>query len=276
MFTASRNTLQTPFRLIVSLSLILFSTHTVSKHTHKNIKVLVLIIASDQFPIYVELQRLWRLYMHTDPKHIEAYFIKGDEHLPKKTMIERDIIWSRTDDGWPPASAGILNKTILSLERMMPRIHEFDYILRTNLSSFYMFPRLLRFLKKLPKTGCYCGSHIGDGKTGSGCGFIISPDIAKKLVRNKKNFLNLQIADDLAIGQFLHKRGIKLLPQKRMDFFSLGDWYNRGTIPQDIFHFRIKNNQHKLRLTDDIYIYTELLNMFYSENRHSNMKTSMI
>jgi hypothetical protein len=240
-------------------------------HTHKDIKVLVLIIASDQFPVYVELQKIWRSYMHLDPKHVEAYFIKGNEHLSTTAKIEGDIIWSKTSDGWIPASGGILNKTILSLEMMLPRIDEFDYILRTNLSSFYIFPRLLKFLKTLPKSRCYCGSHIGDGKTGSGCGFFMSPDLVKMLVHNKHNFWDItRIGDDVAIGNFLRKQGIRLLPQKRMDFFSLSDWYNKGSIPRDVFQFRVKNNEHELRLTDDIFIQTQLLKMFYQGKKNGD------
>ena len=85
-----------------------------------NLKVLVLIIASDQVPIYRELQEVWRSYMHSDPQHIEAYFIKGDPNLPSLYEIKEDVIWSRTEEGWSP---GIINKTVLSLEAMRDRLH---------------------------------------------------------------------------------------------------------------------------------------------------------
>jgi hypothetical protein len=255
IFAGTRSLLQTSFWLIIFLT-----AHVLFSHDRTDMKVLVLIIASDQFPVYIELQKIWRFYMHRDPEHIEAYFIKGNEHLPKKTMIKGDIIWSKTKEGWIPDSAGILNKTILSLEMMIPRMNEFDYILRTNLSSFYVFPRLLSFLKTLPKTGCYCGSAIHSGSTiASGCGFIISPDVVKKLVRHKRHLLNVaHIGDDVAIGCFLHDRGIRFLPQKRIDFFSLAEWnMKKDAIPQDIFQFRVKNNQHELRFTDDIFIHSD-------------------
>jgi hypothetical protein len=267
MLDAVKDLFSVGFRSIVVLSLTTFVIGAPFQAYDQNIKVLVLIIASDQFPVYSALQEMWRSYMHVDPEHIEAYFIKGDERLPTTTMIKGDIIWSKTRDDWIPASGGILNKTILSLEMMMPRIREFDYILRTNLSSFYVFPRLLQFLKRLPKTRCYCGSDIGDGKTGSGCGFIMSPDVVKMLVKNKRRFLNVtHVGDDEAIGSFLRSQGIRLIPQKRMNFFSLADWYNQGPIPHDIFHFRVKNDHHELRLTDDIFIQSELLKMFYHKS----------
>lgn len=241
----------------------LFSILSAYAYKEKHPKILVLIIASDQFEVYRELQNIWRSYMHLDPEHIEAYFIKGDENIPSVTMVQDDIIWSKTSDGWIPASAGILNKTILSLEMMMPRMHEFDYVLRTNLSSFYVFPRLVEFLRTLPKKQCYCGSHIGDGRTGSGCGFIISSDVAELLVYNKHQFLNVtHVEDDIAIGDFLNANGIGLLPQERMDFYSLADWHNKGPIANDIFQFRIKN-PHELRLAHDIFIHKELFKLFY-------------
>ncbi|MCX6988703.1 MAG: hypothetical protein NTZ52_04285 [Chlamydiae bacterium] len=119
---------------------------------HRNPKVLVLIIASDNFPgvdlvfPYPELKKIWRSYMHTNP-NIEAYFIQGDPNLSSPYEIQGDVIWSKTEENLRP---GILNKTLLSIECMLPRINEFDYVLRTNLSSFYVFPRLLHFLQTLP------------------------------------------------------------------------------------------------------------------------------
>lgn len=160
--------------------LFLFFFISMPTFCERNLRVLVLIIASDQFPVYVELQKIWQSYIHSDPEHIETYFIRGDPNLPTSYEIKNDIIWSKTDEGWSPASAGIINKTVLSLEAMLPRLHEFDYILRTNLSSFYVFPRLLKFLETLPKKRCYAGSNTGgDSPIASGCGFIISPDVAK-------------------------------------------------------------------------------------------------
>lgn len=45
---------------------------------------------------------------------------------------------------------GILNKTVKGLEFLQPCFSDFDYILRTNLSSFYVFPKLLNFLHQAP------------------------------------------------------------------------------------------------------------------------------
>lgn len=253
--------------LLIAKTLISFLLITTLAFPQKNIKVLVLIIASDQLPVYQELQKMWQSYMHYDPQHVEAYFIKGDINLPVITEIKDDVIWSKTDEGWVPESAGIINKTIFSLQAMLPRLREFDYVLRTNLSSFYIFPRLLKFLETAPKRRFYCGSgDTDDDPIASGCGFIMSPDVVKLLIKNKWHFLNNNLSpDDCLIGHFLQKHRIKRTPHHRMDIPTIEFWNEvKNMVSSELFHFRVKNAQDHLRSTDEIFIQSQLLNMFYS------------
>jgi len=103
---------------LLILSLLIFQSKTVAKE--REMKVLVLIICSDQFPgttltfPYKEMQEVWRSYMHRDPEHVEAYFIRANPHLNSMYEIQGDVIWSKTEENVIP---GILNKTsyLLSL-----------------------------------------------------------------------------------------------------------------------------------------------------------------
>jgi len=242
------------------------------KRSKDNIKLLVLIIASDDYPVYKELQKLWRSYMHYDKNHVEAYFIRGDPDLATDCEIHDDVIWTKTPENLIP---GITNKTILSLEAFLPRIKgEFDYILRTNLSSFYVFPRLLEFLGSCQKNHFYCGSMIlYTPGIASGCGFLITPDIAEILVQHKSDLVNNttpniieghEAYDDIVIGALIKNKGIPLIQHPRMDFCTLETWHQHNTIiPENIFQFRVKSYWDNLRLTDDIYIQSQLLKMFY-------------
>lgn len=228
-------------------------------------KILILIIASNNFPVYEKLQEQWRSYMDSDPEHIKVYFLKGDPDLATPHRFEQDTIWIRTTEGYVPQSAGIINKTILALEALSPRLSEFQYVLRTNLSSFYVFPRLLKYVHKLPKTRCYSASPLYPGsEIGSGCGFLISSDVARLLAKNKNKFLGrVDLEDDQLIGRFLKRRKIPLLPHARCDFSDLESFLNqRDHIPQDVFHFRVKT-VFENRLVHDIFIHSELLKMFY-------------
>lgn len=222
-------------------------------------KLLVLIIASDNLPVYKNLEQVWRSYMHLDPEHVEAYFIRGNPDLTANYEIVDDVLWSKTIENPKP---GMLNKTILSLEFFRGRLDEFDYVLRTNLSSFYYFPNLLKFLATLPKTKCYAA----DGKKfGSGCGYFLSPDVVKLMINNKHLFLNNSSDyDDVVVGDVFRKCHIPLLPVPRIDFASLQDWLlAKDKIPSEAFHFRIKNREEKLRVTEDLFILSELLKRYY-------------
>ncbi len=236
----------------------------------REIKLLVLITASDDLPVYEKEQQIWRSYMHLDPLHIQAFFMKANPDLPSACEIQGDIIWCRTADTLLP---GVLIKTISSLELLSSGINgfDFDYVLRTNLSSFYFFPLLLEFLKTLPKSGCYCArpgqlGHDGKGEInfGSGAGFILSKDLAQMLVQAKSELLVSNEYDDVTIGAFFHSNNIGLIPAENIEFNSLDLWLDaKDRIPVDIFHFRCKNNNPDLRISHEVYILDELLNRFY-------------
>jgi hypothetical protein len=91
--------------------------------------------------------------------------------------------------------------------------------------------------------------------------------VVELLIKNKQLLLNNSSNyDDVVMGIFLKRRGIRIRQHKRTDFFNLNDWHRtKNNIPSDVFHFRIKNNSPKLRLTDDVYIQSQLLHMFYPE-----------
>ncbi len=236
-------------------------------HIEKSPRLLILILASDQSPTYRELQNVWRTYMHSNPTQIKAYFLKGDPELSSTIEIRDDTIWSKTQEGLIQESAGIINKTILSLEALLPRCQEFDYVLRTNLSSFYIFPRLLEFLKTLPKQGCYAGSPLWPkSQMASGSGFILSMDLVQMLVKEKGQFLgNRSVEDDLLIGRFFHQQHIPLHAHERMDFLNLHDWnQSKEKIPSHIFQIRIKTPEQN-RLIHDSYIQYKLLHQFYGK-----------
>jgi len=263
------------FLSLLFLSMPLFASTPPNKK-----KLLILIIASDNHPAFIELQEIWRRYMHSDPEHIEAYFIKGDPNLSVENEIVGDTIYSRIKDCYRP---GILEKTVLSMEFMLDKIKECDYVLRTNLSSFYVFPKLLRFLNTLPKTNCYCGRPLvpchGDVTSefynvpfAWGLGFILSPDMAELLVENKEELLakKWDAPDDVAIGGFFHNKGVKITLADFVAFTTYNDWVRKKEVlPKNAFHFRAKKHylkrQKQDNYDDELLILTELLEKFYPE-----------
>jgi len=236
----------------------------------KSPKLLVLIIASDNFPgsnlvfPYKQMQEVWRSYMQLDPTHVKAYFIRSNPDLSNDFELDGDTLWSKTEESVKP---GILNKTLLSMEYFLSQQDEFefDYVLRTNLSSFYVIPKFFDFLHTLPKNRLYCASGEGFG---SGCGYLLSSDVVEMIVKHKHEIYDNIGDDDVVMAQFLFKNGIRLLPAPRNDFYSLSDWLTyKQQSNFDHFHFRVKNFIHENRATEDLTIYSELLLMYYGLNK---------
>ncbi len=248
-----------PIRRIVSV-FFLFSCFLLS-HSHAEGKVLFLIIAHDSGKHLVAMQNVWRSYMNIDPEHVEAYFLKADPNIRKEIKVDGDTIFAKTKENSVP---GCMNKTIMAMKYFAPRLSEFDYVIRTNLSSFFIFSRLFTFLQTLPKTGCYCGSPLGWPCYASGAGIIFSPDLVQLMVDHIDELKNIHPIDDILISQFLMKYGVTLIPAKQMYFSSIEQWeVGKNSISDDIFHFRTKNTNETLRFCHDIMIQAELLKMFY-------------
>mgnify|MGYP005850001447 CR=1 FL=1 len=237
-------------------------------------KLLILIIASDNQKVYQEYQKVWRAYMHEYPE-IESYFIKSDPQLQTKYKVEKDVIWIKQKESYIP---GVLYKTLGSLEFFQaklgfslenPQERNFDYVLRTNLSSFYDLPKLLLRLEKLPKKKCYAAvKGESDGIIyGSGSGFILSTDVIKFLIDNQKKIKD-NYQDDIAIGDILYDT-FGLIELSRLNAVSIKNFAQNDEKIKDHFHFRLKicsvENESKLRLHRERYLAQELLYKIYNK-----------
>lgn len=253
------------------------ATQVMEQPKAKEPKVLVLIIASDNLEAYINLQKVWKSYMHSDPEHFEVYFIRGNPELSTPYEIKGDDLFVKAEENYVP---GITEKTVLSMEAMLSRLKEFDYVLRTNLSSFYVFERLLDFLQYLPKEGCYCGVHsylpeewvpeFGRIDYVSGAGILLSSDLAEVLVHEKEDIFafSRELPDDVLFGYYFQNNSIPIRNIGRLDLPSLEHWNGiKDNIPGDIFHFRAKQHygirSAQESFDDELYIDLELLKIFY-------------
>ena len=227
-------------------------------------KVLLLIIDSDNAPVYAHLRANWRIYMHNHPIQIESYFLRADPTISKSIIIHNDTITVKTIENW---TTGTLNKTILALSALSPKIESnFDFIIRTNLSTFYIFDRLINFLQHSPKTNFYSGFLARHNSTiyASGSGFILSKDVAKVLIHNKQELLNLNEWDDVAIGKFLALQGIYPVNHSRIDIPSFSNYekiIQQALRDSDTFQLRIKLSEP--RIPNEIIIKQHALKTFY-------------
>jgi hypothetical protein len=110
---------------------------------------------------------------------------------------------------------------------------KWDYIFRTNASSYVDKNLLLEFAHTLNKENVYCG--INGGGFASGSGFFLSRDAAWIL----RNELTDQPhgAEDVAIGETLNRNYIKVTPgAQRFDYYPI-----KPSIPK-VYHYRCKSD----------------------------------
>jgi hypothetical protein len=124
----------------------------------------------------------------------------------------------------------------------MPR---FDYVYRTNTSSYLSLPRLQEIVTAMPRTNCYAG-FIGQYPSGrcqfaSGSGMLMSWDIAVRVGGTLTGW-EWGTIDDVALGAFLAASEISPQPLPRVDTPSVDDVEELSSEElRDAFHFRCKS-----------------------------------
>ena len=107
---------------------------------------------------------------------------------------------------------GIFQKTILSIERLLPR--KYDYYIRTNLSTFIRYNKLYKYLDKIGIVNepIYRGVYCTESNWVGGFGIILNKIAAKKLVeigKQSKYFSNSNTPDDVLVGKIMTSIGCK-------------------------------------------------------------------
>ena len=188
----------------------------------------MLIISSDSDPVYVEHRKVWSTYMNSNSQ-IECYFI---QYRDGPQEIEGNTFWLNGVETFP----AILTKTLDSIEYFSKN---YDFIVRTNMSSLWNFNVLIDHLETLPKEGVYNGfiGHFNNFQFASGSGYIITPDVAQLLLQNRKIAETYPELDDVAVGYTLNKLNINPSIGRRNDSLS----YDERS-----YHYRFKNSDRSV------------------------------
>ena len=109
-------------------------------------------------------------------------------------------------EGWNE----LLPNTLSAMKYLRDNI-DFDFLIRTNQSTYWDLSNLNKLLKNLPLNEVYAGSlekrEYPEVDFISGSGIIFSKDVVDLLITNQ-NKIESDFIDDLAIGRFLNKLDI--------------------------------------------------------------------
>lgn len=233
-------------------------------------RILNLIIASENEPYYPGLMKQWARYMNRHPT-IASWFIRYDPRLTTPYQFHENTLWIKgVEDGFH-----IYDKTAQALQICLsnPAYKDIEYVIRTNLSSFYVWERFLDFLGGAPTTR-FIGARIITQRDNvpypSGCGMILSRDVAELWAYNTNTPERSNLSDDWAFGYTLQRNNLEITPtycymipdEETILHFKENVLHQ---LPKDCFHARVKAGTEEHRRTYEVSNYKFLVDHFYGD-----------
>lgn len=170
-------------------------------------------------------------------RKIDAFWGRFSAMLP--TYSQGNVIRTKTLEYWVGTSA----KMHAGLRHVVTH-HEFDYLVRTNSSTYIHLPSLIEHLKSAPSTKYYAGADIGEPHAHGTC-IILSRDAAEDLSRDFE--WDYDTVDDAAVGRAAARAGLRLYSLREI---SIGPDSVNNLGPEDLagtFIWRVKTRGNRDR-----------------------------
>jgi hypothetical protein len=174
--------------------------------------------------------------------NVQFFFLYNEPSLTEIKITGNDITFPNSETVYT-----IFHKTIGFFDYSLKQL-EYTHLLRTNLSSFFKFSKLIENLQMLPFNNLVYSSDLC-GKFPSGCGMVYSRDVIDKILQITKPTLFKKIKrarkydnDDVKIGLIVNKLDI---PIKRYKIH----FEKKILTDRDYFHYRTRfENCHDLNM----------------------------
>jgi hypothetical protein len=182
-------------------------------------KILILIIYSDNdeknAEVYRKMANIHMRYVNNF-ENVSSYFIQMREKQTNNIEIEDKFIYVKGNE----TLMNIMHKTIEAMDYLFNTLgFDYNYVIRTNISTVLNIPQLKSYCKNLPKKNIYTGSSILklnwiDYNSGikdnslfgteyaQGVCIVMSKDVVYNILDNKKN-IKFDIIDDLSFGIYI-------------------------------------------------------------------------
>jgi hypothetical protein len=235
-------------------------------------KVILLFFASDTEPIFRNLKILQEKYIHLN-NNIKCFFTYSNN--PELTPKEYDLVYKEYKENHHPPNA--TGKVVRAMEHIVNN-YKFDFLIRTNLSTFWDFDRLLKRLDTLPKEKCLAGRFSNSRPHHvAGTGMILSPDMVNYIIENQqlvvKQFPRWHAEDRLISNLIIEGLNFKPIDLTKNNY-AIEDIidYNEEIVKERLMkayqseiidNYRIKNHRTD-RLKVDLPVVKLILKMLYN------------
>ena len=188
------------------------------------IKIVHLVLYNDDNVNYVQMYKILSEHYQKYP-NVTTFFYKYEKRLQNEIELNGNIINIKGEESYLP---GILEKTLIAFEYIQTHITDFDYIVRSNISSIIDF-ELLSLELQNNQIEYYGGTRFGkipfDKKMeikyvntpyASGTNIILSKKGLQLLIDNK-HLINNKVIDDVSIGALFKDLNVEpkaIMPNK--------------------------------------------------------------
>jgi hypothetical protein len=223
---------------------------------------------------YSILKELNKLYLNIFMDDIKFFFVEYKKDISEDVLEVDNFIYVKGSE--EPIVPNLLIKKIKAMIYIESK-YKFDYIINTNLSSFWNIPLLFSLYNNIPRNNFFGGHYIFNNFI-TGTGIIISKDLLPMLLTiNAFKFIE---NEDIAISNFMKSKNISIFNLEKLNHYKINYQIlhenetdinsphhknhnleiNENTNINDILYFRIKNaNQER-----DIYVAKKILKKIYN------------
>lgn len=221
---------------------------------------------------YENMQKILNIYYKKFNDNVSTYFVKYNEYVKstygKEFYIENNIIYI---DGKESSIPGILEKTLLAFKYL--NNFDYDYLIRSNISTIIEFNRLISYLEKNPIDYYGAGKLVNLQWTGggifdstwystlfaSGTSIIFTKKAVDEIVNNM-NLVRMDIIDDVSLGIYVREhKNITPIEINQKHFYEVPHFSKYSNSISQFIEF-IKNNK-------DIIFYRNKCFGIYVKNR---------
>jgi hypothetical protein len=171
--------------------------------------------------------------------NVDTYYYCYDNSV-KATELKGNILYIKGNETYIP---GILNKTIAAFEYFKENLNNYNYVVRSNISTIIRFDLLIKELQlKKVKYGCALCNELKGINYSSGTSIILRSDLVLDLISNKE-MIDYSLIDDVSIGKYMNEIGIMPEPilTDKFHFLNLNENIETGN---KVF-FRNRNDKDR-------------------------------
>lgn len=212
-------------------------------------KILILVLCSRNYLSFISSKKQKKIW-NKKSENFQIYHFVGEEYHSQREVdyishSPYEYLEIETNDNYE----NIAQKTLLAFDKISS-IYDFDYVFRTNTSSFIDLKKFEDFISKnidsLDYTGSILNASEGD-VIASGAGFFLSRKNIQIILDNRK-YYDFSLPDDVAIARLLNKFDIKPKNLIRKDVRSIPS-------PKEVFHsihfhYRCRLDPHYHRILE--------------------------